>query len=179
MGAPLTTGFDYNCDDTTGGIKLGSFLVTQWGNITDFTADAFKQVTAMVQAPGTEFFRYKMKKEVVDFTDTENHLPLLGSLHYENVINAMLFKMSKEKNNELRLLCGQPLIIIVQDLKGIYHIFGLESGAEKMGGTNNAVSGKEYGTMNGYTLGFTDKSEFLYTIDDATIDGLVVNGEAT
>lgn len=179
MGVALTTGFDYECDDSTGGIKLGSFLVSQWDDITAFTADADKQVTAMTQAVGTSFFRYQMKKEVVDFVDTENHLPLLGSLHYENVINAMLFKMSKEKNTELRLLCGQPLVIIVQDLNDVYHIFGLESGAEKMGGTNQAASGKEYGTMNGYTMGFTDKSKFLYTIDQATITSLTISGEVT
>ena len=181
MSANLTTGFDYECDDSTGGIKLGSFLVTQWENITAFTTDATYDnfVDGITQAPSTFFYRYKMKKEVVDFVDTENHAPLEGSLFYEGVINAMLYKMTKEKDKELRSLCGKPLVIIVQDLNDVYHIFGLESGVEKMGGTNDRVSGKEYGTMNGYHMGFTDKSKKPYTIDSTVVSGLAVFGESS
>jgi hypothetical protein len=182
MGAALTTGFDYECDDSTGGIKQGSMLITQWENITAFAAadPLFPgDITSLTQAALSKFYRYKIKKEIVDFVDTENHDPLQGSFFYENVINAMLFKMSKEKNYELKLLAGKPLIIIVQDLNDIYHIFGLESGCEKTGGTNQAASGKEYGTMNGYTMGFTDKSKLLYTVESSVVAGLVVDGEST
>ncbi len=174
----LTTGFEYECDDSTGGIKPGSLLITPWENITANTVLA-GEVTVLTQAALTSFFRYKIKKEIVDFLDTENHDPLIGSLFYENVINAFLFNMSKEKSVELKLLAQKPLIIIVQDLNDIYHIFGLESGAEKVGGTNTAQSGKEYGTMNGYTMGFTDKSKNLLTVSSGVITSLVVDGEAT
>ena len=174
----LTTGFPYECDDNTGGLKPGSLLITQWENITANTIVA-GEVTSLTQAPTTKFFRYNIKKEIMDFVDTENHDPLIGSLFYENVLNAMLNSMTKEKNTELKLLAQKPLILIVQDLNDTYHIFGLESGAEKVGGTNQANSGKEYGTHNGYVMGFTDKSKNLLTVTSGVVAGLVVDGEST
>jgi len=175
MACLLTTGIEYECDDSTGGIKPGSFLVTQWENITAYTATA-GEITAITQAGGTSFFKYKLKKEVVDFVSTQNHDPILGTQHFETVINAMLFKMSKAKNVEMKLLASKPTVIIVQDLNDIYHIFGLESGAEKTGGTNQSASGKEYGTMNGYTLGFTDKAVNLYTVSSAVMATILIEG---
>lgn len=168
---PLTSGFAYECDQSTGGIKAGSLLITQWEGVTASTVTA-GEITAITA--GT-FYRYNIKKEIVDFVVTENHDPLLGSFYYEGILNAMLFNMSKEKNVELKLLAGKPLLIIVQDLNDVYHAFGLESGAEKAGGTNTAASGKEYGTMNGYTLGFTSKDTNMYTVDATVVSGLTIS----
>jgi hypothetical protein len=33
MACPLTSGFDFECDDSVGGIKLGSIKISQWENI--------------------------------------------------------------------------------------------------------------------------------------------------
>jgi hypothetical protein len=167
---PLTTGFDYECDSKTGGIKPGSLLITQWENVEGNMTVTDGEVTEITQATDTFFYRYKIKKEIVDFISTEQHDPLTGSLFYESVLNAMLNKMSKEKNNELKLLAQKPLVLIVQDLNDVYHLFGLESGAEKVGGTNQANSGKEYGTHNGYVMGFTAKDSCLYTVASGVIE---------
>lgn len=176
----LTTGYEYECDDSTGGIKAGSFLVTQWEHVKDgFTIATNNEVTAISQNSGTAFYRYEMKKEIVDFVSTENHDPMTGSLFYESVINAMLNNMTSNKSTELRVLAMKPLVIIIQDLNDVYHIFGVESGAEKVGGTNQAASGKEYGTHNGYTMGFTDKSKKLYTVDSSTVGSLIIDGETS
>jgi hypothetical protein len=173
---PLTTGFDYECDSSTGGIKPGSLLITQWENITATTVVA-GELTAITQASATAFYRYKIKKEIVSFDGNETHDPLIGSNFYEDTITAMLFNMSKEKNVEFKLLSGKPLFIILQDLNDVYHAFGVQSGAEKIGSTRS--SGKEYGTMNGYTMVFSSKDTNLYTVDSTVVAGLVVDGEST
>jgi hypothetical protein len=176
---PLTTGFPYECDENTGGLKPGEFLVTQWENVKDGITVVAGEITVMTQVALTNFYRYSLDKETTDFVSTETHDPLLGSIFYESVINAVLFNMSKEKNVELKLLAGKPLVIIVQDLNDIYHCFGVQSGAEKAGGTNQAASGKEYGTMNGYTMGFTAKDTNLYTVASAVVASLVIAGESS
>jgi len=173
---PLTTGFAYECDETTGGIKAGSLLITQWENVTATTVLA-GEITALTQAATTEFFRYSIKKEMVDFNGTMNHDPALGSYYVEDILTAALINLSKEKNVELKLLAGKPLFIIVQDLNDVYHGFGLQSGAEQIGTTRS--SGKEYGTMNGYNLSFTAKDTNWYTVGSSVVASLVVNGEAT
>lgn len=171
---PITTGFDYECTQDTGGILPGTFLVTQWENVKDGITVVGGEITVMTQVAATDFFRYDLKKETTDFIVTENNAPELGSIFYEAVINAVLFNMSKEKNVELKLLAGKPLVIILQDLNDVYHAFGIESGAEKAGGTNQSESGKEYGTMNGYTMGFTSKDTNQYTVLPSVIAGLSI-----
>ena len=175
----LTTGFPFECDENTGGIKENSLLITQFENVKDGFTIVAGEITAIVQVAGTFFYRYSIKSEIVDFLVTENHYPLIGSLWYEGIINAMLNNMSKEKNAELKLVAQKPLVIILQDLNDVYHAFGVKFGAEKMGGTNTAGAGKEFGTHNGYALGFTSKDQTLFTVSSATIalldiDGIVV-----
>jgi len=171
----LTTGFPQECDDATGGLKQNSFLVTQFENITAYT-NTSGEITAMTQAAGTSFLSYEIKKEIMDFVSTENHDPVNGTYYWETVLNIQLNNMSKEKSVEMKLLAAKPLVIIVQDNNSIYHIFGLEFGMEKFGGTNQAASGKAFGDMNGYTLGFTDKSKNLYTVSTGLMATILIEG---
>ena len=170
---PITTGFDYECDSSSGGIKMGSLLITQWEDVsvTPMTVVA-GEITAITQEAATNFYRYNIKKELVSFDGAETHDPLQGSYFMEDTLTAILFNMSKEKNVELKLLAGRPLFIIVQDLNDVYHAFGLQSGAEKIGSTRS--SGKEYGTMNGYTMVFTSKDTDTYTVDSTVVAGLTI-----
>lgn len=176
MACLLSTGFDYECDDSSGGIKQGSLLITQWENITASVVTA-GEITTLTQAGGTSFFRYKIKKEIVGFDAAHNHAPEVGTQFFENVIQFALFKMSKEKNVEMKLLASKPVVIIAQDLNDIYHCIGLEFGAEKMGGTNNASTGKLFGEMNGYNIAFTDKTKNLYTVSTAVMASILIDGE--
>lgn len=170
---PITQGFPYECDDSTGGIKPGTLLISQWENVSVTPPTvAAGVITAITQEASTSFFRYNIKKEIVSFDGTENHDPLTGSNFYEDTLTAMLNNMSAEKNVELKLLTGKSLFIIVQDLNDVWHAFGLQSGAEKIGSTRS--SGKEYGTMNGYTLVFVSKDTDRYTVDPTVVAGLTI-----
>jgi hypothetical protein len=170
---PLTTGFAYECDQITGGIKAGSLLITQWENVTTTLPTIVAgEITALTQEVATSFYRYNIKKEMVSFDGTVNHDPALGSYFVEDILTATLVNLSNEKNVELKLLAGKPLFIIVQDLNDVYHAFGVQSGAEKVGSTRS--SGREYGTMNGYTMMFTSKDTNWYTVDSTVVAGLTI-----
>ena len=169
---PLTTGFDYDCDDNAGGIEQGSILITQLRNIESKTITS-GEVTALTQATGTSFFNYKIRKNIAGAVTTETHDPKIGIDFYETVLSFTMNKLSKEKNTEFKLLAGEPLVIIYKDMNQVYHVIGLDNGAEKMGGTNGSQTGVEMAEQNGYQLAFTDQSRnYPYTVDPTVVSGL-------
>tara|TARA_R110002167_G_scaffold106599_8_gene273269 strand:+ start:3269 stop:3796 length:528 start_codon:yes stop_codon:yes gene_type:complete len=174
MACPLTQAFDYECDDAVGGIKQGSILITQLENIDTFTVTA-GEVTALTQVVATNFYTYKVNKEIADVVSTENFSEENGTFFVESVMNLMLSKLTKEKNTELKLLASKPLAIIYQDMQGTYHVMGADEGARKVGGTNQSATGKAFGDLSGYTLGFTSReANYPYTVDATVVAGLTV-----
>lgn len=169
---PLTQGFTYECDDSAGGIKQGSILITQHRNISASTVTA-GEITALTQVTATSFYTYEVKKNIAGAITTENHDPLTGSNYYETVLSYLFNKLSNTKNVEFKLLTSEPVVIIYQDLNDVYHCIGLDSGAEKMGGTNGSQTGTARADQNGYQLAFTDQSlNYPYTVDATVVSGL-------
>lgn len=172
---PLTSGFTYECDDSAGGIKQGSILITQWRNVEGNATITAGEITALTQATGTSFYRYEVKKNIAGAVTTENHDPLTGSTYYETLLSFLFNKLSKTKNVEFKLLTSEPVVIIYQDLNGIYHCMGYDSGAEKMGGTNGSQTGTAKADQNGYQLAFMSQEEnYPYTVDSTVISGLTI-----
>lgn len=175
----LTKGFDYQCDDSMGGIAPGSILIAQFESIDGHTAASGK-VTAITQAAGTFFYRYSIKKFISGATTTENHDPVIGTTNYETVLQTALNKLSAEKNEELMLLNSKPLVVIYKDMNGVSHVIGLLTGAEKMGGTNTASTGTAQGDQNGYQIAFTAiENRYPFVIEDSAIANLNIFGEAS
>ena len=172
MACPLTQAFDYECDDSIGGIEQGSIIITQTENISAFTV-LNGEVTAITQGVGTNFYSYKINKELADVTSTENFSEENGTWYVESLMNFTLNKITKEKNTEMKLLASKPVTIIYKDNNGTFHVLGIDSGARKMGGTNQSATGKAFGDLSGYTLGFTAKENHLpYTVDAVVVGGL-------
>lgn len=171
---PLTQGFSFECDDSVGGVKQGSILISAFQNIIANTIVA-GEVTALTQESATSFYRYQVKKNIAGAVTTENHDPLLGTTFEETILSFMLNKLSNTKNVELKLLTSNPVVLIYQDLNDIYHMIGLDFGAEKMGGTNGSQTGVLKGEQNGYQLAFTDQSKnYPYTVEASVITGLTI-----
>lgn len=175
VGCALTTGFDYDCSNGAGGIKAGSFLITDWENVSGGATITAGEITALTQAAGTSFKRYKIRKEIVAFDGTSTVDPLAGTNLLETVITASLFSMSKTKNVELKLAQGTPLMVIVQDNNDVYHAFGYENGAEML--TVQSMSGKALNEMNGYNISITAREKNRYTVASALMATILVDGE--
>ncbi len=174
MACPLTQAFVLECDDSAGGIKQGSILITQFENLDVLTVVA-GEVTVLTQVVATNFYTYAVNKEIADVISTENFSEENGTFFVESVMNLMLSKLTKEKNTELKLLASKPLAIIYQDMEGTYHIMGSTEGARKMGGTNQSATGKAFGDLSGYTLGFTSREKhYPHTVDATVVAGLTV-----
>jgi len=172
MACPLTQGFEFECDDSVGGIKNGTIKITQTENISSFTI-VDGEVTVLAQVALSNFYEYKINKEIADVVTTENLSEENGTLFYESVMNLMLNKLTKEKNVELKLVASKPVTIIYQDMNDTWHVIGIDTGARKMGGTNQSATGKAFGDLSGYTLGFTSKeSHYPYVVDATVVAGL-------
>lgn len=169
----LTYGFDYECDDANGGIKQGSILIGQWEDFDgNYTITSAGEVSAL---SGGTFYRYQVKKEIAGAVTTETHDPIQGTTVYETVADFMLNKLSASKNVQLELLVSKPLVIIYQDNEDTYHIMGLKTGAEKMGGTNGSQTGKALNDQNGYQLAFTSREDIYPPIvQSAVVSGLTI-----
>lgn len=173
----LTTGFDFECDDSAGGIQAGSILITQYENIDKTTSVvAGGEITTLTQVASTDFYRYSVKKEIANAISTPTKDAVLGSTFYETVAQLALHKLSAAKNVELELLASKPIVVIYQDLNDTYHLIGYDNGAEAfVGGTNSSDTGLAFADMNGYNIGITSKEKhFPYTVDAAVIAGLSI-----
>jgi hypothetical protein len=166
----LTTGFDNECNDGIGGLEPGSFLVTQKENVTATTTVA-GVITVLTQTGGTSFYRYRLRKEMMNFDGANTNTPTTGSNFIDNTLVLLMAKMSATKNVELKLLTQKPCISIVRDLNGVYHAFGIETGIDF---SVNSSSGKAAADMNGYTITGIDQSKERYTVSSGVMASLVI-----
>ena len=113
MACVLTTGFLEECDDSLGGIIAGQFMVAQKEAVTSFAQTA-GEISAITMVVGTQFFLYAMKKGDADSLSTGVKAPGTGTTVFTTVTNAILYKLTKEKNTELKLLAGKPLVLIIK-----------------------------------------------------------------
>lgn len=167
MACDLTQGFALDCRDSSGGLK--SIRIAQLEHKDTLTAAA-GVITAFTLTTGNQFWTYALDKEDADLIETENVSVENGSVFYETVVNFTIKKMQAATRNELRLLAQNRLMIIAEDNNGKYWLVGQENGADKVGGTNQSASGKLFGDLNGYTLGFTGKeSDMMNEVDSSLI----------
>lgn len=174
----LTQGFALDCADQIGGIER--ILITNAENVTAFV-EATGTVSGITMASTTQFFEYELEEEDADFVTTEQKNKENGTLYYETVLNFTMDKMTAAKSEELKLMAAaRNLVAIVQLNNGDYvsigldKVNGLPGGAKKIGGTNQAASGKAFADKVGYTVGITSmESHYPYFVDSGIIAALL------
>jgi len=173
MACTLTTGFALDCADNIGGIE--EILITNLENVTAITV-VDGEITTITQAASTDFYRYELEQEDADALTTETKSVENGTVFFETVLNFTMDKLTKEKSEELKLLAtARKLAIIYKLASGGYNAIGFDRGAMKVGGTNQAATGKAYGDKQGYTLGFTSKeTHYPYFVDATVVSGLTI-----
>ena len=150
----LTKGRGLDCNRISGGIKNIYFAV-------------YDQVTSIPQTAGeitdlemgtNDLYKYVMPLGVSSLTDTVVGSRENGTIYYTPSVNIILNKLTKEDQNQIKLL-GATKVIIFAELNeqlsnGHSVIVGLGSanGMELNAGTMD--SGAAWGDRNGYTLTF-------------------------
>jgi hypothetical protein len=131
MACDLTIGRKVPCKDVAGGIKAVYF--TDFGDMGTLSLSNDN----LVDATGTfTAFKYELKGNS-SLETTVNASRENGTVFYEQTLNLTLTKLTKEDNQELKLLAfGRPHIAV-----------------ETYNG--NIVTGAAMGDLNGYTLTLT------------------------
>jgi hypothetical protein len=150
----LTKGRGLDCNRISGGIKYIYFAV-------------YDQVTSIPNANGeitdlemgsNMLYRYTTPLGVASLTDTIVGSRENGTIYYTPTVNIILNRLTKEDQNQIKLL-GQTKVIIFAQLNqtlsnghDVIACLGSTNGMELNAGTMD--SGAAFGDRNGYTLTF-------------------------
>ena len=150
----LTKGRGVDCNRISGGIKFIYFAV-------------YDQVTSIPQTSGeitdiemgsNVLYRYTMPLGVASLTDTIVGSRENGTIYYTPSCNIILNKLTKEDQNQIKLLGATKTIVFAQlnqQLTNGHDVIvglGTTNGMELNAGTMD--SGAAWGDRNGYTLTF-------------------------
>jgi len=167
----LTKGRGLDCNRISGGIKFIYFAV-------------YDQVTSIPTANGeitdlemgsNSLYRYTMPLGVASLTDTITGSRENGTIFYTPTVNIILNRLTKEDQNQVKLLGATKTIIFAQlnqTVTATGHdvivCLGSVNGMELNAGTMD--SGAAFGDRNGYTLTFDglEQQPFQFVPDFTT-----------
>ena len=157
----LTKGRGLDCNRVSGGIKFVYF-----GVYDQFTAPI--QTVGIVQATGEisdiemdagGLYRYTMPLGVASMTETIVGSRENGTIYYTPSVSVILNRLTKEDQNQIKLLGATKLVCFVQlnaQITATGHDvilgLGVTNGMELNAGTID--SGSDWGSRGGYTLTF-------------------------
>ena len=155
----LTKGRTLDCNRISGGIKFVYFSVFDDFARADWAYDSTHPLEIdTINFQTSTIYRYTMPLGVASITDTITGSRENGTIFYTPTVNIILNRLTKEDQNEIKLL-GQTKVRIFaqlnQQLSNGHDVFialGMANGMELNTGTID--SGAAFGDRNGYTLTF-------------------------
>jgi len=147
MACNLSAGRALPCKDVVGGIKAVYFA--NFGTFGNFTVDSENVITDFDAASAVPIYKYDLKGEN-SFEQTVNSSRATGTTFYEQTLTITLTQLTKEDNEQLKLLAyGRPQVTVV-DYNGNAFMMGKKYGADASGGTIG--TGTAMGDLSGYTM---------------------------
>jgi hypothetical protein len=153
----LTKGRGLDCNRISGGVKKIFFSVFD-PNVS-YTYDATHPLEIdAIDWNSTTILEYVMPLGVASVTDTIVGSRENGTIYYTPTVNIILNRLTKEDQNEIKLL-GQTKVRIFAQLNqqlanghDVFIALGMANGMELNAGTID--SGAAFGDRNGYTMTF-------------------------
>ena len=153
----LTRGRGLDCNRISGGVKKVFFSV--FDEDVSYTYDATHPLEIdAIDWNATTIYEYVMPLGVASVTDTITGSRENGTIFYTPTVNIILNRLSKEDQNEIKLLGATKVRIFAElneQLTNGHNVFialGMSNGMELNAGTMD--SGAAFGDRNGYTLTF-------------------------
>lgn len=145
------------------GVGVGSIkelYIIGGGEITGYTYDADAQITGMTSSTtGTTAYKFELKRGTSSLVQTINKSYENGTLFFEQVLSIVLYKMDKDKRNQILLLAVNDFLqIIAVDNNGIQYLLGKVNGSTLSGTTG---TGTALADRNGMDLVFTGQEPAL------------------
>jgi len=155
MACNLTKGRNISCRIGIGGIK--AIYIAQHDELTSYTA-ASGEVTDFDLGGSDDLYKYLLKRGTGSVTETINASSENGTVFYTHSVNVKLHNLTKEDQNEIKLLAQQRMVIFAElnqlnsTGKNTIVALGLDNGCELSAGTS--VSGAALGDTVGYDFTF-------------------------
>jgi len=153
----LTKGRGLDCNRISGGVKKIFFSV--YDKDVSYTYDGSNPLEIdAIDWDGSTIYEYVMPLGVASITDTIVGSRENGTIYYTPTVNIILNKLTKEDQNEIKLLGATKVRIFAQlnqQLANGHDVFialGMANGLELNAGTMD--TGAAFGDRNGYTLTF-------------------------
>jgi len=165
MSCYISQGVTLGCSDGIGGIKsiwvLGTSTgttasvsgVTYSGGTSGSTAYDVTGPISGITGAGN-WFNFELKRNTSSLAQNTTKSFENGTIFYEQVLTAVLYRYSQEKRNQL-LVLGQNdnIKIIAQDQNDVFYYLGQVNGMYLSGGA--AASGTAFGDRNGFEMIWT------------------------
>ena len=153
----LTKGRGLDCNRISGGVKKIFFSV--YDEIDSWAYDVSNPLEIdTIDFGGNTIYEYVMPLGVASITDTIVGSRENGTIYYTPAVNVILNRLTKEDQNEIKLLGATKVRIFAQlnqQLTNGHDVFialGMENGLQLNAGTMD--TGAAWGDRNGYTLTF-------------------------
>jgi len=157
MSCYISSGVQLGCSDGIGGIKE-IFVVGGSGSTPGFTGITTNpqdgSITGFTASTGTTVYSFQLKRNTSSLSQNTTKNFENGTIYWEQVLTAVLFKYSQAKANLLSTLGhNDQLQIIAQDQNDTLYYLGQVNGMYLSGGS--AATGTAYGDRNGFEWIFT------------------------
>jgi len=156
MSCYISSGVDLGCSDGIGGIK-SIWVLGQTGatlpSVTGVTVTGSTGPITGITGAGA-WYNFELKRNTSSLSQNTTKNFENGTIFWEQVLTAVLFKYDQDKRNQL-LLLGQndKIQIIAVDQNDTNYYLGQVNGMYLSGGS--AASGTAFGDRNGFELIFT------------------------
>lgn len=145
----LTEGIPLACLDSTGGVK--NVYIGAFSDATTFTYDADDIIDTVTSTE--TFYTFKFRPQTASYNEELTKSLENGTTFWTQTLTMIFAKIDAAKRNNMLLLAGTSMHVIVETQNGDYWWLGLANGADVSANTSGA--GQAYGDLNGYNLTIT------------------------
>jgi len=153
----LTSGIPLACLESTGGVK--NVYIGAFSDTTTFTYDADDVIDTVTSTE--TFYTFKFRPQTATFSEEGSHSIENGTNFWTQILSMVFHKMDAAKRNNILLLAGTSMHVIVETQNGDYWWVGLANGANLT--ASSATAGQGYGDLNGYNMTITGLEPKLAT----------------
>jgi hypothetical protein len=166
----LTAGLPLSCLESTGGIK--NVYISAFSDDTVFTLDANNVIDGM--SSSETFYTYKFRPQTASLNEEGSHSIENGTHFYTQTLAMIFHKMETAKRNNLLVLKGTQMHVIVETQNGDYWLLGKENGCYMT--ASNSATGQGYGDLSGYNITITGtEPDLAIEMNNTTFGSLTIS----
>ena len=165
----LTEGIPLACLESTGGVK--NVYIGAFSDTTTFTYDADEIIDTVTSTES--FYTFKFRPQTASYGEEISKSLENGTTFWTQTLSVIFHKMDAAKRNNMLILSGTSMHVIVETQNGDYWWIGLANGADVSATTSGA--GQAYGDLNGYNLTITGLEPIMaHELSQAAFDTLTI-----